>query len=100
VRALHAHAESVASLGRAYADLAGRHRAVASCRENGQAAEFGEWMAQACELAAAAERLVALEVDLARGFGVTWVAIAEALGISRQAAWKRFARQPRRSPSG
>jgi len=95
--ALHAHAGSVASLGRAYAELAGRHRAVASRRENGPVtaeSEFGAWISRAGELAAAAEHLLALEIGLARGFGVTWGDIAEALGISRQAAWKRFANRP------
>ncbi|GLY39574.1 hypothetical protein Amsp01_055980 [Amycolatopsis sp. NBRC 101858] len=83
--ALHAHAESVASLGRAYADLAERHRTAAD------AGQFAEWIARAGELAVAAERLLALEIELARGAGVTWVAVAGALGVSRQAAWKRFA---------
>ena len=82
--ALHAHAETVAALGRAYADLAARHRAAPE-------GQFAEWIARARELTVAAERLLALEIDLARGEGVTWVAIAGALGVSRQAAWKRFA---------
>ena len=88
--ALHAHAESMASLGRDYADLAERHRAAAAAgrAENG---EFGAWISQARELAVAAERLLAQEIELARGAGVTWVAIAGALGVSRQAAWKRWA---------
>ena len=85
--ALQAHAESVASLGRAYADLAERHRAAADAGRG----EFGEWVTRAYELTAAAERLLALEIELARGAGVTWVTIAGALGVSRQAAWKRFA---------
>ena len=96
---LHAHAESMASLGRAYADLAGLHRAVADAahRENRPVtaeSDFSEWIVQVCELAATAERLLTLEIDLARSFGVTWGTIAEALGISRQGAWKRFAGQP------
>jgi hypothetical protein len=44
-------------------------------------------------MTAAAERLLALEIELARSFGVTWTEIAEALGTSRQAAWERFAKQ-------
>ncbi|MEV6641538.1 hypothetical protein [Amycolatopsis sp. NPDC051371] len=97
-KALHVHAESVASLGSAYAGLAERHRAVADvvCRENEPvtaASEFGEWIFRTGELAAAAERLLALEIGLARGFGITWDTIAGALGVSRQAAWKRFARR-------
>ena len=78
--ALHA----AASLGRAYAALAEQHRTAAE-------GQFGEWITQARELTVAAERLLALEIELARGAGVTWVAIAGALGVSRQAAWKRFA---------
>jgi len=104
---LHAHAESMASLGRAYADLAGLHRAVADAmhregRPGTAEGEFSEWIFQACELAAAAERLLTLEIDLARSFGVTWRTIAETLGISRQGAWKRFAGQARHKtrPSG
>jgi len=97
---LHAHAESMAALGRAYADLAGLHRALADAahQENRPVtaeSEFSEWIFQLCELAAAAERLLALEIDLARSFGATWGTIAEALGISRQGAWKRFAKRPR-----
>ncbi|GGM41753.1 hypothetical protein GCM10012275_10910 [Longimycelium tulufanense] len=57
--------------------------------------EFSEWIFRACEFMAAAERLLALEVELARSFGVTWEDIADALGISRQAAWERFAKQSR-----
>jgi hypothetical protein len=82
---LHAHAESVAALGRAYAELAERHRAA---QDPGP---FGEWISRTAELAVAAERLLAREVALAREAGVTWVAIAGALGVSRQAAWKRWA---------
>jgi hypothetical protein len=84
--ALHAHAESVASVGRAYADLAERHRSAADAGDG----EFGEWITRARALAVAAERLLTLEIELARGAGVSWVAIAGALGVSRQAAWKRF----------
>lgn len=87
--ALHTHAESVAALGRAYADLAGRHRAPGGRGPSEN--EVGEWILRARELAAAAEHLLTREIDLARGLGVTWAGIAEALGVSRQAAWKRYA---------
>jgi hypothetical protein len=30
------------------------------------------------------------QVDILRGRGVSWAAIGEALGVSRQAAWERF----------
>lgn len=33
-------------------------------------------------------------VDQARADGVTWAEVGEALGISRQAAWERFAAVP------
>jgi len=97
---LRAHAESLAGLGKAYADIARRHRVVADAVARGKRqvtadSEFSEWILQACELAAAAERLLALEIELARSFGVTWDDIADALGISRQAAWERFAKHPR-----
>jgi hypothetical protein len=50
---------------------------------------------RAAELSAAAERLLALEIELARNFGVTWEEIASTLGVTRQAAWDRFARPSR-----
>jgi hypothetical protein len=97
---LRAHAESLAGLGRAYADLARRHRVVADAVARGKRqvtadSDFSDWIFQACEFAAAAERELALEVELARSFGVTWDDIADALGVSRQAAWERFAKQSR-----
>lgn len=97
---LRARAESLAGLGKAYADIARRHRVVADAAARGKRqvtaeSEFSEWIFEACQLAAAAERALALEVELARSFGVTWDDIADALGISRQAAWGRFAKQPR-----
>ncbi|GAB3901264.1 hypothetical protein ACFQ1S_06895 [Kibdelosporangium lantanae] len=58
--------------------------------------DFSEWIFQASELVAFAERLVALEVELARQYGVTWDEIADTLGISRQAAWERFAKPAKR----
>lgn len=36
-------------------------------------------------------------IDLIRGRDVTWERIGNALGISRQAAWERFAGHPHRS---
>jgi hypothetical protein len=97
---LRAHAESLAALGRAYADIARRHRVAADAVARGKRrvtadSDFTDWIFQACELNAAAERLLALEVELARSFGVTWEDIAEALGVTRQAAWDRFAKQAR-----
>ena len=47
------------------------------------------------ELSAAAERLLALEIELARSFGVTWDEVGAALGVSRQTAWDRFASHER-----
>ncbi|MGW3964000.1 hypothetical protein ACWED2_29590 [Amycolatopsis sp. NPDC005003] len=92
--ALDVQAESVASLGRACAEFAGRHRAAAAAGGAGPS-EFRDWIARAAGLVVAAERLLASEIDLARGGGVTWDEIAGALGVSRQAAWKRFAGPPR-----
>lgn len=97
---LRSHAEYVAALGRAYADTARRHRVVADAVGRGKRkvtadSEFSEWIFNACELAAAAEHLLAREIELARSFGVTWDDIADALGVSRQAAWERFAKPSR-----
>jgi len=36
----------------------------------------------------------ALNVDILRERGVSWAEIGSALGVSRQAAWKRFAKGP------
>ena len=36
----------------------------------------------------------AFNIDLLRERGVSWAEIGAALGVSRQAAWKRFARGP------
>lgn len=98
---LRSHAESLARLGKAYTQLASRHRVVASAVDGGKQKKitaethFTDWIFRACEFAAAAERLLALEVELARSFGITWDEIADALGVSRQAAWERFAKQSR-----
>lgn len=48
-------------------------------------------LASASQLVDSAERALHLLVADARGQGMTWAAIGEALGISRQAAQKRFA---------
>ena len=98
---LRAQASALSSLGRAYTDLAARHRVVASALERGREKKitydtyFSDWIFRVCEFSAAAERLLALEVELARGFGITWEEVATALGVSRQAAWDRFANQSR-----
>jgi hypothetical protein len=72
---------------------------AASALERGQKvtydSQFNDWIFTACEFSAAAERLLALEIELARSYGVTWEVIAAALGVSRQAAWDRFANQSR-----
>lgn len=94
---LKAHAHAQGSLGRALDDLATAHRvAAAAIERDGPAVtaigptQFAEWIATSCEIAAAAERLLALEVELARRYGMTWDAVAEVLGVSRQSAWERF----------
>jgi hypothetical protein len=73
-------------------DLAHEHRVAASAIERRRTAglTFDDWVATACEISAAAERLLALEIELARQHGVTWAEVANVLGISRQAAWERF----------
>ena len=98
---LRAHAAAISNLGKAYAQLASRHRVAASALERGQHktitydSHFNDWIFRMCEFSAAAERLLALEIELARSYGVTWEEIAAALGISRQAAWDRFATHSR-----
>lgn len=98
---LRAHAFQLAALGKAYAQLASQHRIAASALERGKQKQitydgyFNDWILMACELSAAAERLLALEIELARNFGVTWEEVASALGVTRQAAWDRFANQSR-----
>jgi hypothetical protein len=98
---LRAHASHLSALGKAYAQLASRHRVAASALERGRQkritydGHFNDWIFRACEFSAAAERLLALEIELARSHGVTWQEVASALGVSRQAAWDRFANQAR-----
>ncbi|MDO5663386.1 MAG: hypothetical protein Q4G40_11875 [Brachybacterium sp.] len=53
----------------------------------------GEGIAAASHLVDAAERALHLLVGDARGAGMTWAGVGEALGISRQAAQKRFSGQ-------
>ncbi len=95
----HAHALSV--MAKAYSNLAKRHRVVAGAVESGKQrrvtaeSDFTDWIFLSCQLVASAERLLALEVDLARKYGVTWDEIATALGVSRQAAWERFSKVAR-----
>jgi hypothetical protein len=43
----------------------------------------------------ASRRLSSSQVELARSFGVTWEEVGAALGVSRQAAWDRFASHER-----
>ncbi|WP_458691261.1 hypothetical protein [Nocardia tengchongensis] len=94
---LKAHAYAQTSLGKALIELAASHRtAAAAIERDGPAAaslgsaQFSEWIATSCEIAAAADRLLALEVELARRNGMTWDRVAEVLGVSRQSAWERF----------
>jgi hypothetical protein len=102
---LRAQASQIHTLANAYTQLASEHRITASALERGQLrqittmGDLSQWIFKACELSAQAERVLALEVELARGFGVTWEEIASALGVSRQAAWDRFANRARRQPS-
>ncbi len=101
---LRSHAELFAKVARAYSSLARRHRSAADAfarKKQAPTAEgdFTRWLLEASELAANAELLLAYEVDLARSFGVKWDEIAEALGVSRQAVWERYAKEPRRARS-
>ena len=73
-----------------------RHRVTASALERGQQQQityeqvFSDWIFTVSEFSVEAEHLLALEIELARSFGVTWEQVASALGVSRQAAWARF----------
>jgi len=97
---LRAHAYALSDLGKAYTRLASQHRVAASAAERGQQKitydrYFNDWISSASEYSAAAERLLALEIELARSFGVTWDEVGAVLGVSRQAAWDRFASHER-----
>jgi hypothetical protein len=100
---LKAHAYALSSLGRALSELASEHRAAASLVERSGAnsiklkreGHFAEWIATASELSMAAERLLELEIELARSYGTTWEQVADVLGVSRQAAWERFGNHER-----
>lgn len=102
---LKAHAHAQASLGRALQDLATAHRDAAAAEPGSPPTdsfgqnEFLDWIARTCEIAAAADRLLALEIDLARRSGLTWDSVADVLGVSRQSAWERYATSKRRSTS-
>jgi hypothetical protein len=80
----------------ALTDLAGKHRVAASAVERRAGKElheqhqFASWIATVAEISMAAERLLELEIELARYYGMTWEKVAEVLGVSRQAAWERF----------
>ena len=94
------HASALSSLGKTYTRIASQHRIAASAAEKGQQKitydrYFSDWILSVNELSAAAERLLALEIELARSFGVTWDEVGAALGVSRQAAWDRFASHER-----
>ncbi len=96
-----AHAESLTRLAREYSQLASEHRELASAvsrDSDGRIPErhnFPYWIFQLTVLAAEAERLLALEVELARKHGTTWADIGEALGVSKQAAHDRFSTHER-----
>lgn len=97
---LRAHAHALSNLGKACADLAAEHRSAANAVERDREKvtydrHFRQWILRVGEVSAAAERLLALEIELARSFGVTWEEVGAALGVSRQAAWDRFASHER-----
>ena len=97
---IRAHAHALSDLGGAYRGLAAEHRSAASAVERDREKvtydrHFRQWILRVGELSAAAERLLALEIELARSFGVTWEEVGAALGVSRQAAWDRFASHER-----
>ncbi|MEU4398240.1 hypothetical protein [Micromonospora orduensis] len=93
---LKTHAYALSSLGAALTDLAHEHRVAASAMEQKPSrapagdSQFVDWIAAAAEISAAAERLLELEVELARRHGTTWEQVGDALGVSRQSAWERF----------
>ena len=97
---LRVHAHTLSDLGKACADLAAEHRSTANAVERNREKitydrHFRQWILRVGELSAAAERLLALEIELARSFGVTWEEVGAALGVSQQAAWDRFANHER-----
>ena len=101
---LRSHASELSSFGKWYTHLAHLHRVAASGLERRQKKvtydrHFKQWIVALVELSAAAERLLALEVELAKSFGVTWDEVGAALGVSRQAAWERFTSQERQGKS-
>ena len=93
---LKAHAHALSKFGEAFQNLASEHRVAASAGERDTSnspsfdSHFADWIAFACEMAVAAERLLQLEIELARKYGARWEQIGDILGISRQAAWERF----------
>lgn len=93
---LRAHAHALSNLGKVCTALAAEHRSAANAVERDREKvtydrHFRQWILSVGELSAAAERLLALEIELARSFGATWEEVGAALGVSRQAAWDRFA---------
>ena len=97
---LRSQAWALSSLGKAYTRLASKHRSAASTQERGRVKaltidDFGDWLVELVEFSAAAERLLALEVELARSHGITWDEVALALGTTKQAAWDRFSSHSR-----
>lgn len=97
---LGAHAHALTDLGKACTSLAAEHRSAANSVERNREKitydrHFRQWILRVGELSAAAERLLGLEIELARSFGVTWEEVGAALGVSRQAAWDRFASHER-----
>lgn len=93
---LRAHASALSSFGKACTSLAAEHRIAANAVERGGQKitcdrYFRDWILRVNELSAAAERLLALEIELSRSFGVTWDEVGAAIGVTRQAAWDRFA---------
>ncbi|GEM29559.1 hypothetical protein NN3_05660 [Nocardia neocaledoniensis NBRC 108232] len=93
---LKAHAHALAELGKALLTLSTSHRNAAAVVERDGASatpgkgELSDWIATSSEIAAAAERLLALQVELARTYGMSWDEVAKVLGVSRQSAWERF----------
>ncbi len=53
--------------------------------------EYLTYLTRGTEIIAAAQREIEINVTAARILGDSWADIGAALGISRQAAWERFA---------